>query len=191
MSEKYRNARTDRRNPMKRHSMPLTVVGQYAMAAVFLALPTVPGILALQDAWPARTPQQAMEKGQFERAAHLLQQTSNQNDPQAMVQLANLHYLGLGVERDPAAAATLYHAAASQGLATAQLNLGHLYRQGQGVERNSERAFGWYVHADIAGSEYAEYYLSLLSSELTLTPLQMDSARRRWQKLDSLLAEPQ
>ncbi len=131
-----------------------------------------------------------MASGQYEQAGEYLLEEVEKGNPQAQNALANLYYLGLGREADFRRAAELYHTAAKQGFAAAQLNLGHLYKQGLGVIKNAERAFGWYTHANIAGSPWAEYYQSQISVELTLTPLQMSEAKKRWLKLDALSAEP-
>lgn len=164
--------------------------GARIFGAVFVALPALLVAFHLAQHYPASSYVDAMARGQYTRAESLLQAEMQKNNPSARSAMANLYYLGLGVNRDYRKAATLYHGAASQGYAAAQLNLGHLYMQGLGVGKDTERAFGWYVHADIAGSPWAEYYLSQLSSELTLTPLQMESVKNRWHKLDSLSAEP-
>lgn len=163
--------------------------GQWLFGGLFVALPCTLLVMFLMQQLPAASYTKAMADGQYRRASELLQPEVDRNNPQARNSLANLYYLGLGVDPDYRVAATLYHSAATQGLAAAQLNLGHLYRQGLGVSKDNERAFGWYVHANIAGSPWAEYYMAQLSSELTLTPLQMESIRKRWQKLDQLSAE--
>lgn len=131
-----------------------------------------------------------MSSGQYTQAKIFLNAEVNKNNPQAQNALANLQYLGLGLPTDYPQAAKLYHAAASQGFAAAQLNLGHLYNQGLGVTKNTERAFGWYMHADIAGSPWAEYYMSQIAKELRVTPLQMGVIKERWRTLDTLVAEP-
>ncbi len=163
---------------------------QWIFTAVLMALLGVLAGIYLVDRLPASTYTDAMARGQYSHASKLLQTEVDNNNPQARNALGNLYYLGMGVERNYRDAALLFHTAASQGFAAAQLNLGHLYRQGLGVDKDVERAFGWYTHARIAGSPWAEYYVSQLSSELTLTPLQMSSARKRWLKLDALSAEP-
>jgi TPR repeat protein len=163
---------------------------QWLFAGVLIALPTVLIILQLLDHGQADDYVDAMAEGQFRLASDLIKPEADKQNPQAQNALANLYYLGLGVEQDFRRAANLYHAAASNGFAAAQLNLGHLYKQGFGVNKSAERAFGWYVHSKIAGSPWADYYLSQLSVELTLTPLQMATAKERWQKLERLAAEP-
>lgn len=165
-------------------------IGHWVIVSILLLLLTALAIVYAKEHWPADNFTSAMAKGQYSRAARFLNSEVRQNNPQAINALANLYYLGLGVNRDYDAAAELYHRAGSQGYAAAQLNMGHLYKQGYGVAKSAERAFAWYIHADIAGSPWAEYYKSQLSVELTLTPLQMATVRERWRVLDDLAAEP-
>lgn len=168
----------------------MTDRGQWVAMVGFLSLVLALVAIYALARWPAGDYIDAMAKGQYARAADFLQPQVAQNNPQAQNALANLYYLGLGRKTDFRQAAELYHAAASEGFAAAQLNLGHLYKQGLGVVKDAERAFGWYTHANISGSPWAEYYQSQISVELTLTPLQMSVVKERWLKLDALAAEP-
>lgn len=148
------------------------------------------GALHAVERWPAGNYRDSMAKGQYKLARHFLEEQVLAGNPKSQNALANLYYLGLGGSIDFVGAANLYHTAAGQGFGAAQLNLGHLYKQGLGVNRNAERAFGWYMHANISNSAWAEYYMSQISVELTLTPLQMNAVKERWRKLDSLFNEP-
>lgn len=168
----------------------MKTLSQAGFVAILCALPALLGTVYLSPLWPADNYIDAMAKGQYSKARQFLRSESQAGNPQSQTSLANLYYLGLGGARDYSAAAELYHEAASKGYAAAQLNLGHLYRQGFGVMKSPERAFGWYVHAKVANDPWAEYYLSQLSVELTLTPLQMSVLRDRWLKLDALAGEP-
>ena len=163
---------------------------QLAITFVLCTLMLCLGALHLAERWPADNYEDAMGKGQFDRARSFLTEEADAGNPQYLTALANLNYLGLGGDENYQNAAILYHEAASQGYGAAQLNLGHLYKQGLGVNKSAERAFGWYVHAKIANDPWAEYYLSQLSVELTLTPLQMSVLKDRWHKLEALAAEP-
>lgn len=164
--------------------------GQWIFLFLFAGLALLLAAITLLNQRPAKDYTDAMARGQYAKAGTYLAQEVSNGNPQAQNALANLHYLGLGHPVHYRRAAELYHAAARQGYAAAQLNLGHLYKQGLGVNKDAERAFGWYTHANIAGSPWAEYYQSQISTELTLTPLQMASAKERWLKLDTLAAEP-
>lgn len=55
---------------------------------------------------------------------------------------------GLGVERDPQKAASLYYQSAKQGHALSQINLGHLYAMGSGVDEDVTRAIEWFYIAE-------------------------------------------
>lgn len=163
---------------------------QTGIAFILCGLPVLLGIFHLAAQWPADNYIDAMAKGQYGKARQFLHSETQAGNPASQTSLANLYYLGLGGDTDYALAAELYHKAASNGHAAAQLNLGHLYRQGFGVQKSAERAYGWYVHANIASDPWAEYYLSQISVELTLTPLQMSVLNERWLKLDALAGEP-
>jgi len=159
------------------------------LGVFFLLLASLAALHA-KERWPADNYIDSMAKGQFERARHFLDEQVQAGNPRAQNSLANLYYLGLGGPVDFVGAAKLYHTAAAQGFGAAQLNIGHLYKQGLGVSKNAERAFGWYTHANISNSTWAEYYMTQISVELTLTPLQMSTVKERWLKLDALVAEP-
>jgi len=165
-------------------------LSQFLTAVVLCLLVLCLGAFHAIDRWPVSSYEYAMAKGQFDRARAYLAAEVELGNPQFQTALANLHYLGLGGPTDFDTAAALYHSAASKGYGAAQLNLGHLYKQGLGVRKSAERAFGWYVHAEIANDPWAEYYLSQLSVELTLSPLQMSVLRDRWLKLEALANEP-
>jgi len=168
----------------------MKALSQILFATVLCGLVAILGVLHVIDRWPADNYIDAMASGQFERARTFLAPEVDAGNPQYQTALANLHYLGLGGNTDFDKAAELYHKAASEGYGAAQLNLGHLYRQGLGVRKNTERAFGWYIHAKISDNPWADYYLSQLSVELTLSPLQMATLKERWHTLDALVAEP-
>ena len=131
----------------------------------------------------------AMARGQFRRAFDFYQTTAETGDSNAMNSVANLYYLGLGVERDFGAANRWYRRAAEHGHAAAQINLGHLYKQGLGVVADPVRAFGWYNMAHIHGSPAAENFMTQIAVEHTLSPLMIESAMERWAKLPDLMNE--
>jgi len=151
----------------------------------------------------------AMARGQYKLARHYYEEEVEAGSPQAMNHLANLHYLGLGTQRNHKTAAQLYLDASSAGFAAAQLNLGHLfrqgigvagyapaqlnlghlYRQGIGVPQDALRAFSWYSMSDIHGSPWAEQYMRHTAVEFTLTPGQINSAKESWPTLSALVEE--
>ncbi len=132
---------------------------------------------------------EAMGLGQYSRAFDFYLTDAQKGDGNAQNAVANLYYLGLGVDRDFDAANLWYRKAASSGHAAAQLNLGHLYKQGLGVTRDPVRAFGWYRISSMHGNPTAEYHLTQISLEYTLSPLMIESATNRWSKLSDILSE--
>ena len=132
---------------------------------------------------------EAMAAGKYRLAGERFEAEAHRGDPAAQNSLGNLYYLGLGVNQDFERAAELYFAAARQGQAAAQLNLGNLYKQGLGVGSDPMRAFAWYKMADMHGNPMAEYYLTQLAIEFTLSPLQIEAVARKWPRLDLLVAE--
>ena len=158
--------------------------------ALGLSAATVVGAFALAPAW-LRAPDaaSAMARGRYADALHHYGLAAEAGDPAALTALGNLHYLGLGTPQDTPRAARLYFEAARQGHADAQLNLGNLYSQGLGVPADPLRAFGWYVAADRAGQPAAEYYLTQISLEYTISPMQQSTAAKRWRTLELLVAE--
>ncbi|MFK7859915.1 MAG: tetratricopeptide repeat protein [Granulosicoccus sp.] len=168
----------------------MKTLSQLITATILCCLVLILSVLHARERWPANNYIDAMASGQFDRARSFLMPEVDAGNPQFQTSLANLHYLGLGGKTDFKKAAELYHKAASEGYGAAQLNLGHLYKQGLGVRKSAERAFGWYIHAKISDNPWADYYLSQLSVELTLTPLQMATLKDRWHKLDALANEP-
>jgi len=132
---------------------------------------------------------EAMGLGQYSRAFALYLNDARDGDGNAQNSIGNMYYLGMGVDRDYDSANLWYREAASGGHAAAQLNLGHLYKQGLGVIQDPVRAFGWYRMAHIHGSPIAEYYLTQISLEYTLSPLMIETATNRWQKLSEILKE--
>ncbi len=131
----------------------------------------------------------AMARGQYHLAGDYYAIAAAEGNPIAATSLANLLYLGLGVDQDLPRAAGLYLQAAAKGHGPAQLNLGHLYSQGLGVTADPGRAFAWYRMSDIHGNPKAEYYLRQISLENTLTAMQMSYIRDRWATLEDLTAE--
>lgn len=137
----------------------------------------------------ASNAREAMGFGQYSRAFEFYLVDAENGDGNAQNSVGNLYYLGLGIERDFDAANLWYRKAASGGHAAAQLNLGHMYKQGLGVVQDPVRAFGWYHMSNIYGNPTAEYHLTQISREYTLSPLMIESAIERWTKLSEILNE--
>lgn len=138
---------------------------------------------------PPDTAWQAMAEGQYAHAGKYYATAADAGDPIAQNALGNLYYLGLGVKQDFYRAAELYLAAAATNHASAQLNIGNLFKQGLGVPTDPMRAFAWYRMSDINGNPRAEYYMAQLAIDMTLSPLQVATAKEKFGYLDALVKE--
>lgn len=161
-----------------------------AAAAVILASLCIALYLLYYSFYPRfDSANAAIAFGHFDVAKKYYTEEAELGNPVAQNGLGNLYYLGLGVPIDHMKASSWYFAAASQGFGAAQLNLGHLYSQGLGVPVDAMRAFAWYRMSHIAGNPIAEKYLSQITTEYTLGPMQINTATSKWPTLASLIAE--
>jgi len=107
----------------------------------------------------------------YKKAAAIWQLLASQNNISAQLNLARMHTIGLGVEKNLVTAFKLYHTAAQQGSAEAQNQLGKLYITAQGVTRDLPKSRKWYLKAAEQG--YAEaiynYGVSYFKGEGTTT----------------------
>ena len=87
------------------------------------------------------------EAGEFSQALALINPLADAGCAPALTLLADMHYAGLGVQKDAARAASLYEKAAAVGYAPALVSLGDRYYSGTGVERNAASAYGYYARA--------------------------------------------
>ena len=74
------------------------------------------------------------------RGAHHYSKGCDAADPWACYELAVLHYLGLGVERDDRRSAELHKVACEAGVPEGCAYMVHLHRKGFGVERSTDQA---------------------------------------------------
>ena len=86
----------------------------------------------------------AYAAGDFSDAVKIWRPLADKGDAQAQYAMGLLARRGLGVPRDPVAAAEWWRKAANQGHTTAQFNLGVLYEGGEGVRKSYDEAFKWY-----------------------------------------------
>ena len=129
----------------------------------------------------------AMAMGKYRIAATYYETAALAGDLRAANSLANLYYLGLGVDQNYDRASQLYLQSAAAGVADAQLNLGNMFKQGLGVAFDPMRAFAWYNMADVHGNPAAEFYMKQITQEWTLSPLQINTALNQWSKLPMLV----
>ena len=101
----------------------------------------------------------------YEKAIEYYTLAIQQNDSNAMFDLANMYHRGQGVTKSFEQAIELYTQAVKQGHATAQFNLGVLYYNGNGVDQSYELAREWWIKAAVQDHETALQYLQELDEE--------------------------
>jgi len=80
-------------------------------------------------------------------AFRLLSAAAGQGASRAVVNLARMHALGLGIPKNLSEAVRLYETAAEAGEFLAQIELGRIYSRGVGVSANPGAARRWYSAA--------------------------------------------
>jgi len=89
----------------------------------------------------------SLDRANYATALKVWLPLAEQGDPAAQTYVGEIYEQGLGIQPDPAAAATWYRKAADKGYSRAALNLGTLYEQGRGVPRDPAQALNWYRRA--------------------------------------------
>jgi len=99
------------------------------------------------------------EKPHYTMVLHWYLAAASQNKTEAFLQLAKMHYLGLGVEQDYKLALDWYLKAAANDDRYAYWNLGMIYLKGQGVDKDLVRAKKYLLLAkDFPEAEYLHEY---------------------------------
>jgi TPR repeat protein len=88
-----------------------------------------------------------------------------QNDPNAMFNVAAMYHLGEGVTKSIEYAVELCTQAAKQGHASAQCILGVMYNNGEGVDQSYELAREWWIKAAVQDEEQALQNLQILDKQ--------------------------
>jgi len=107
------------------------------------------------------------------KAAKIWMRAVELGDVDAMVELGELYYAGLGVKLDKKKAERLYRAAADRGDALAQSNIGAFFHS----EKKLEEAFRYYALAANQGYTSAEHNLGVYCSYGAGTEVDLDKAR--------------
>jgi len=115
--------------------------------------------------------------GKHDRAAEWWQQAAEQDDPEAMFNLAQSCLAGRGTPADAERGFLLLVRAADAALPEAQAALGLLYAQGTGVAMDQIEACKWFVLAAAQGHKTAEANRERAKS--LLSPAQYAEASRR------------
>ena len=100
----------------------------------------------------------------LERQVELITQSAERGFVLAEEMLADLYYLGRGVEKNVEEAFKWYRKAAEQGDVRAQHKVAVMYDIGDGTEENVEEAFKWYMKVAALGDMRAQFRVSLMYS---------------------------
>ena len=104
----------------------------------------------------------AFDQGQYLTALKLAEAAAAKDDPQAHTLIGRIHAEGLGVPRDPVAAAKWYHRATELGDIEAAFSLGVMFAEGTAIKRDWKAAADLFERAALKGHAYANYNLALL-----------------------------
>ena len=125
-----------------------------------------------------RTPTRSTPVDDVPESVAAFVEAAEAGDPDAQHDLALIYIQGLGVPRDPEAAAHWFGEAAQQGNANAQYNLGVMYEQGLGVPQDRIEALLLYLTAAEQGHVAAQYNAGLAYAEGNNIPRDFAEAHR-------------
>ena len=121
-----------------------------------------------------------------ETQARRLENAAWEGDADAQFRLAVHYRLGLGVDRDPAAAVTWYRKAAENRLVPAQLHLGDMLVNGEGGDLAPVEAQSWWLVAARGGDPVAVAGALLLGQQLTF--IEQTEARKLAERMAGVWA---
>ncbi len=101
----------------------------------------------------------AYQKGDFKTAFTNLEPLAAEADTTVQGYVADMYYLGNGVEKDLQKARYWYQQAATKGDAKAQVSLGYMYNYGEGIAQDYQQAIYWYQQSAQQDNPYAQLYL--------------------------------
>jgi TPR repeat protein len=101
-------------------------------------------------------------KNYFIRSLTILEKDAEQNDPEALCDLAFMYNVGDGLPVDKGKAFYYYQRAAETGYYRGLYNLGFMYSNGQGVKQDKAKAAHYYQLAATQGHTWAQNNLGLL-----------------------------
>lgn len=108
---------------------------------------------------------EALERHDYDAAYVEFKTLADQGDPDAQVNLGNLHMRGLGVTQDYVQAFDWYRRAADRNDAVAESKLGILHYYGLGTVKDSTEAAKWFRRAAEQGESGAQTVLGTLYAE--------------------------
>ena len=116
---------------------------------------------------PADTGEAAIQRGDYSAALRLWLPQAEAGDTGAQNAVGVMHYMGLGVPRNPQRSASWFLKAAQNQNSKAQFNLGLMYYNGYGVPHDLFQSYLWFYAADRAGHPRAHTYIAIMGSLLT------------------------
>jgi TPR repeat protein len=141
--------------------LPFFVPAVFFCSLLTPLLPTPPALADFQAGV------EAYDGGDIPAALAQWRMAARAGDLDAQVALASLYAQGIGLPKDPSAAAYWYRRAALQEHPVAQLNLGDLYRRGEGLPRRPVQAYLWFPLAVVGGSVWAIKQLKAWTTTMT------------------------
>jgi TPR repeat protein len=119
---------------------------------------------------------EAMQKGDYAKAAEEFQPLAEKGDMESQFDLATLYDTGKGVPQDLDKAFAWYERAARQGQKAAQFNLAVMYQDGIAVAKDPVQAYLYYSLALDGGPPYAARNRQQVRA--TMTPEQIATAEQ-------------
>ena len=110
----------------------------------------------------------------------------------AMYNLGWMYQVGENVNKDTVKAFELYSKSAEKGHPQATFNLANMYYSGEGTVKDLQTAYKLFLQSKIRGIKESEYYINLISSDLSFEELNYLNEENRQlieKKID--LPEPQ
>lgn len=117
----------------------------------------------------------------YTEAFPLLKKASEKGQPKAMVALATMYVVGLGVTENKSEAFNWYKKAAEKGEAGAMYMLGSMYLDGIGTTQNKTEAKNWLQKSADKGEEKAKEKLKTLQSQTAIA----DNGKTEYSKGDA------
>ena len=96
---------------------------------------------------------------------------SEMNNEFAMYNLGWMYQVGENLNKDAVKAFELYSKSAEKGHPQATFNLANMYFSGEGTTKDIQTAYKLFLQSKIRGIKESEYYINLISSDLSLEEL--------------------
>lgn len=103
----------------------------------------------------------AYDEKRWIQAIYYMRPLAESGDERAMIILANMYSIGLGVAQDYKQAFSLYHKASLRNNTDATVAVAAMYQKGLGIPRNMRLATEWYARAARLGHRVGALYYAL------------------------------